>query len=120
MRQSAERPRVVAEDSGAITGSTAAALVAAGIGSAMVGLMTTLAAASTALSNSLRFVAPVGPLSGKTIVAVIVWLLAWAILHFAWRGGQKQYGGVFLATIILIALGVLGTFPIFFDLFAPA
>ena len=101
-----------------IDGASAAAILASGIGCFAVGLMTTLAEASTALADSLRFVGPVGPLSGKTTVAVVIWLIAWAILHFAWRDQVKQFGVIFTTTIALIVLGVLGTFPIFFELFA--
>jgi hypothetical protein len=55
--------------------------VAAGIGSTALGLFTTLAEANTFVKEVLTFYSPVGPLSGKTTLAVIVWLLSWAILH---------------------------------------
>ncbi len=99
-------------------GLAAAALLAGGIGSFAVGLMTTLAAASTAISNSLKFYAPVGPLSGKTTIAVIVWLIAWGTLGSMWRGKNVDFGRVSLAAFILLGLGILGTFSPFFDLFA--
>lgn len=105
-------------DSTKIDGASAAAILAAGIGSFAVGLMTTLAEAIAGLAASLNFVPPVGPLSGKTTVAVLVWLAAWAILHFSWRDRERELGGIYTATLVLILLGVLGTFPIFFELFA--
>ena len=59
-----------------------------------------------------------GPLSGKTTFAVVVWLVAWAVLHLALRARARLTNGVLVTTGILIALGLLGTFPVFFQLFA--
>ena len=63
---------------------------------------------------------PVGPLSGKTIGAVIVWLVAWAALHLMYRTKVVESRKELAASLVLIGLGVLGTFPIFFQAFAPA
>jgi hypothetical protein len=60
---------------------------------------------------------PVGPLSGKTTVAVAVYLVAWAILAAWWRGRNVRFAQVWTITLILLGLGLLGTFPIFFELF---
>ena len=98
-------------------GLAAAALLAGGIGAFAVGLMTTLSEASTTISNSLNFYNPVGPLSGKTTIAVVVWLIVWGILGSMWRGKNVDFGRVSLAALILLALGILGTFPPFFELF---
>jgi hypothetical protein len=67
------------------TGPGAAAVVAAGVGTFTIGLMTSLAEASAGLSKSLNWYNPSGPLSGKIGVAVVAWLLAWVILHAAWK-----------------------------------
>lgn len=99
-------------------GPALAALLAAGIGSAALGFLTTLSAASKAVSDALVIAKPVGPLSGKTTYAVAVWLLAWLVLALLWRGRDVAPRGVYVATFVLIAIGVLGTFPLFFDLFA--
>lgn len=58
-------------------GPVAAALLAAGWGVFAIGLMTTLAEAMAAVANALNWYGPVGPLSGKTGVGIIVWLVAW-------------------------------------------
>lgn len=99
-------------------GEAAAAILAAGVGAFAMGLMTTLAE-FPAIKTALNFYNPVGPLSGKTIVTVIIWLVSWAILYFMWKGKDIAFSRVFTATVILIALGVLGTFPVFYDMFAP-
>ncbi len=97
------------------TGPAAAALVAAGVGTFVIGLMTTLAAASPGLRNALVWYSPSGPLSGKTGVGLIAWLLAWIILHSAWRAREANLGRAFMWAIVLIAAGFLLTFPPVFE-----
>lgn len=98
-------------------GPIAAAIIAGGVGAAALGLFTTLAEASTDLKDWLDFKSDVGPLSGKTIVAVVVWLIAWAVLHLAYRGKPYETRRAFTIAVVLVALGVLGTFPTFFQAF---
>ena len=100
-------------------GPALAALLAAGVGATALGVFTTLAAWSTDFKNALVIDKGVGPLSGKTTYAVVTYLVAWAILGFVMRGKQYPERPLFITTFALIALGVLGTFPIFYDLFAP-
>ena len=101
-------------------GPVAAAILAAGIGAFALGVLTTLAEASEGFKDFLNLYDPVGPLSGKTIGAVIVWLIAWVVLHMMYRHRAIESRKVLTASLVLIGLGVLGTFPIFFQLFAPA
>lgn len=101
-------------------GPIAAAIIAGGIGVAALGLFTTLAEASTGFSDWLNWNDDVGPLSGKTIMAVAVWLVAWAILHVVYRNRPYETRRAFIIAMVLIALGVLGTFPTFFQAFAPS
>jgi hypothetical protein len=98
-------------------GPISAAIIASGIGATALGLFTTLAEASTTLKDWLQFSDEVGPLSGKTIMTVVVWLISWAILHAVLRGKQYETGRAFIIAMVLIGLGVLGTFPTFFELF---
>jgi hypothetical protein len=100
-------------------GPIAASIIAGGIGAAALGLFTTLAEASTDIHDWLDWDADVGPLSGKTIMAVIVWLVAWAVLHVVYRSRPYETRRAFIIAVVLIALGVLGTFPTFFQAFAP-
>jgi hypothetical protein len=104
-------------------GETIAAMIAAGIGALALGFFTTLAeilATSTWRSSGfpgLTWDKGVGPLSGKTGYAVIIWLISWAVLYFVWRGKNLNFSRMFWVTLGLIGLGVLGTFPVFFELF---
>jgi hypothetical protein len=98
--------------------AAAAAVLAAGVGAAALGLLTTLAEASESVADWLRLSDRVGPLSGKVVYSVIVWLVAWAIFHWLVRPARLT-GAVLLVAGVLLGLGLLGTFPIFFELFAP-
>jgi hypothetical protein len=100
-------------------GPISAAVIAAGIGAFALGLVTTLAEASTSFKDWLQWNDDVGPLSGKTILAVIVWLVAWAVLHIVLRTRPYETRRALIIALVLIALGVIGTFPTFFEAFAP-
>ena len=54
---------------------------------------------------------PAGGVTGRTTLATIVWLMTWGVLHNRWKTREIAPGGVGVVTLILIALGVLGTFP---------
>lgn len=101
-------------------GPVSAAILAGGVGALLLGLLTTLAEASTDIKDLLSFYDPVGPLSGKTIGAIVLWLITWGVLHMMWKDKAVESTRVVVATLILIGLGALGTFPIFFQAFAPA
>ena len=99
-------------------GPIVAAMLAAGIGCFVLGLMVSLGQGSKAISDMLNLYNPVGPLGGKTLVAVVVWFVAWGILASKWKDQSVDFGKVYKATLILVGLGLLGSFPLFFDLFA--
>lgn len=101
-------------------GPVAAAIIAGGIGALWLGLLTTLAEASTDIKDFLNIYDPVGPLGGKTIGAVILWLVSWAILHVIYKDKPFETRKALTVALVLIGLGILGTFPIFFQAFAPA
>ena len=98
-------------------GPGAAAILAAGIGCAAVGILAFAAEASRPLANLLNFYNPTGPLSGKTTVAIIVWLMAWFVLSAVWRRKTVPMGVVNLAAFILLGTAFLLTFPPFWALF---
>ncbi len=99
-------------------GPISAAIIAAGVGALALGILTTLSEASTGFNTWLNWHNPVGPLSGKTILAVIAWIVAWAALHVAMRRTEFESRRALIIALVLIGLGVLGTFPTFFQAFA--
>jgi len=98
-------------------GPGAAAMLASGIAVFSLGLLTTLNEVSEALHDwlqSFEMGRGVGPLAGKTTVAVIVWLIAWLILGIAWRKRDINIRRVFWIGLVLGLLGVLLMFtPVF-------
>jgi hypothetical protein len=101
------------------TGPVAAALLATGIGVFVLGLLTTLSEASTSVHDFLQFSDDVGPLAGKTIIASAAYFVSWGIMHALWRRQNPRLRPILIATAVLVALGILGTFPTFFQAFAP-
>lgn len=99
-------------------GPAAAAVVAAGFGVFLIGLLTTLAEASKVLKAALAWYGPAGPLTGKTGAGVLVWLILWFILHVAWRNQEANFRRAFLVSMVLVALGWLLTFPLVFEAFS--
>lgn len=98
-------------------GTPLSALLSAGIGVFVLGLLTTIAAASAGFANNLKLVGPVGPLSGKVTYAVVAWFAAWLVSYLVMRGKDYAPRPIYIATFVLIAAGFLFTFPLFFDLF---
>ena len=105
-------------------GPAAAAVLAAGIGSFVLGLFVTLNEMSTDIHDFLDFSknygigSGVGPLSGKVILAVGAYLLSWIVLAMLWRGKEVNFRGVFMLTLVLLAFGFALTFPPIFLIFA--
>lgn len=97
--------------------AAAAAVMAAGIGVFVTGLLTTLAEASTALRAALVWSNPVGPLSGKSGFGVLAWVIAWALFHFIWRDKEVNFGRIYIISLVLIGLGWILTFPPVFESF---
>lgn len=99
------------------TGAAAGAMIASGIGTLVIGMMTTGAVLSSGLKSFLNMYNPAGPLSGKTTVGVIVWLISWFVLNRIWKDEDYDLAKAFTITLILIGLGLILTFPPVFEAF---
>ncbi|MBI4898574.1 MAG: hypothetical protein HY827_09465 [Actinobacteria bacterium] len=95
-----------------------AATLAAAIGSIALGIFTVLAEASTGIHDGLEFSKRVGPLSGKTTLAVLVYIAAWGGLHAAFKKRDLAWKPYLRVSAVLFGLALLFTFPPFFQLFA--
>lgn len=100
-------------------GPAVASMWAAGLGSLALGILVVWAEASAAFAENLKFQERVGPLSGKTTIAGLVFVTAWAILAPALWRRNIPWAIALGVTTALIAAGAIGTFPKFFELFAP-
>ena len=92
-----------------------AAVLAAGIGSFAMGAVVLLNEAGLFAAPTLY--GPAGGVSGRTTIAVVVWLVAWAVLHARWKDRDAAGGQVLTATHVLVALGLIGTWPPVWALF---
>jgi hypothetical protein len=99
-------------------GTALSSLVAAGIGSLTFGILIILA------EKSPQFVKPhltldkgVGPLSGKTTYAILVYFLSWAILSFLWRKKHLDESKYLRISFVLIVIALVLSFPPLYELF---
>jgi hypothetical protein len=98
-------------------GSGAAAILSAGIGAFMVGLLAVAADKSVLVKNLLVFYKPTGPLSGVTTTAILIWLIVWGILEWRWRNRTVALARISVAALVLLGLSLLLTFPPVAELF---
>lgn len=92
-------------------GGIAAALIAAGLACALIGVVAVLGEASPAAKEFMTVFKPTGQLSGKTTFVSIIWLATWGVLHWGLRGREVNFRRAVRATWALVFLGLLGTFP---------
>ena len=100
-------------------GPAAAALLAGAAGVFVLGLNTFLAAAATGVSNWMAFQNRVGPLSGKTTMAGVAWLVIWGFLSAVLWRRNVRLEWVWAIVIILLVVGNLLMFPPIFDRVEP-
>jgi hypothetical protein len=102
-------------------GPVAAALVAAGIGSAVMGLLVVLNEISPDINAFLKFDANiglgsgVGPLSGKATLATIAFFGSWGVLHVRNRGKDVNFDRWLAVALVLVLIGFALTFPPIFE-----
>lgn len=95
-----------------LDGPSLAALLAAGIGAAALGVIVLLDA--TDVFSAPGIYAPAGGVSGRTTIAVVVWLIAWIVLHHRWKRAAPAGPAarrVAWTTAALVAFGLVATFP---------
>ena len=97
-------------------GAGAAAILAAGIGCAAIGVLAFWGDASEGMGKALNIYNPSGTLSGVTTFGIVIWLLAWFGLNQLWRGKMMEMLKVNVASFALLAVSFLLTFPPFMDL----
>lgn len=97
-------------------GPGAAAILAAGIGCATLGVLALLGDAFSGIKNFLNFYNPTGALSGVTTVTIVVWLAAWFVLAKRWDGRDVALTRISAVAFVLLAVGLFLTFPPGMDL----
>jgi hypothetical protein len=92
-------------------GPGAAAILAAGIGCAAMGILAFAGDASDTIGKLLNFYNPTGTLSGVTTLTIVIWLAAWFILSRMWAHSTVALAKVNLVAFALLLVGFLLTFP---------
>jgi len=92
-------------------GAGAAAILSAGIGCGVLGILAFAGDASDAIGKALNFYNPTGTLSGVTDFAILAWLGSWFVLNRLWRGRTLSMVRINLASFALLILAFLITFP---------
>jgi hypothetical protein len=102
-----------------VNGPVSAALLAGGIGSAAMGVITLLYEINdkSAFAKSMTWSKAVGGLSGKSMWAIIIFFVSWAILHYIWKDKETDFARISSIAIALLLVGLLGTFPPVWELF---
>jgi hypothetical protein len=98
-------PTTVGEANGAAMAST----LAAGLGAFSIGLFVILNEAGLFVAPAMY--GPAGGVTGRTTFATLVWLAAWAVLHFRWRAREIAPRRVLGLTLAFTMVGILATFP---------
>jgi len=98
-------------------GPGAAAVLAASIGCFAMGVVSFVADKLPALARMLNVYKPTGPLSGVSTSSIVVWLVSWAVLHYYWKRRNVDLELTNRIAFLLLACGVLLTFPPVGDLF---
>jgi hypothetical protein len=102
---------------GPTNGAGAAALLAAGVGVFFLAALSVTADHVAAIKSHMIFYKPTGPLSGVTSSAIVVWLVVWAVLEARWKRRTVALKGIVIVALVLLALGLVLTFPPVGDLF---
>ena len=97
-------------------GAAAAAILAAGVGSCALGILAMAGDGSKTIGRWLTSYVPTGPLSGVSSLAILAWVGSWLILARLWRRESVSIRRINTIAFVLLAIGLLLTFPPFADL----
>jgi len=97
-------------------GKGAAAIMAVAVASVTLGVFTLAGDAVPAAAVFFNVWKPTGPLSGVTGLTILVWLAVWWFLSRRWAARNVNFHRVNLAALVMIAAGLLLTFPPVMDL----
>lgn len=96
-------------------GPGAAAILAAGVGCAALGVFALLGDAIPRIADFFAFYKPTGPLSGVTLCALLVWLATWWTLARLWGERNVAVDRIVGIAFTLLAVGFALTFPPIMD-----
>ena len=97
-------------------GSGGAAILAAGIGAFAIAVLDIAADKVASINSMMNFYRPTGPLSGITMVSLVLWLVVWGVLEWQWQKKDVAIGRISRIALGLLVLSLLLTFPPIADL----
>ena len=108
------------------TGEAVAALLAAGIAMLTLALVNQFTAGSPTFNTWVHGIgkpwmpgaAGIGPYSGKETLAVVAWLVSWAILHPALRARELALSRGLVVFLVMVAVATTFIWPPVFEYFA--
>lgn len=116
MKGSAVRNDGALRDGTLTNGPAAAAILSAGVGCFVLGVLAVAADGLKPVAKLLTFYGPTGPLSGVSTVAIAIWLVCWLVLARLWGMRTMAMSKVNAVAFVLLGIGLLLTFPPFGDL----
>jgi hypothetical protein len=96
-------------------GAALAAFAAAAVGAFAMGAVSLLDASGLLTVPALY--EPAGGVTGRTTLAVLIWLVTWAVMHHRWRTRDMPTRGVHAVAFVLTVLGILLALPPVWALF---
>ena len=96
-------------------GVAAAALLAASFGALAMGFFTTLAEANTDFHDWAIWSERVGPLSGKSSLALITWLASWPLFHLVLYRRNNILPTAIAISAVMFITGMILMFPPIFQ-----
>ena len=101
------------------SGPACAAVLAAALGVAALALAHVLSEASDAFKSAMQSLgnvwmpgaAGIGPYSGKETIALLVWLISWAVLHAIWKRRELSVGRLGAVALLLIGMATTLIWP---------
>lgn len=97
-------------------GSGGAAILAAGIGAFAIAVLDIAADKVASVKSMMNFYRPTGPLSGVTMVSLILWLVVWGVLEWQWQKKDVAIKQISTIALGLLVVSLLLTFPPIADL----
>lgn len=88
-----------------------AVMIASGVGATVLGLAIILAELSQGIRSAFILNSGVGPLSGKTSLATLAFVVSWAVLHYVFKTRPISINRAFVITVVLLVVGLLLSFP---------
>jgi hypothetical protein len=92
-------------------GPAVAAVLASAAGVFTLGFLNTAGEVIGRVRILLTWSPPIGPISGKAGVAIVVWLVLWALLSARYRGQNVDAARLLMVSWVLIVAGFVLTLP---------